>query len=83
MSNLDSPRQTIGDNSFTENLPRVFVVQFVGDAFVGEADELGERRGSRRFIFATAPTPFRGQSLMLPVEQGNGEAEMILLRSTC
>jgi len=32
---------------------------------------------------AIAPTPFRGQSLMLPVEQGNGEAEMILLRSTC
>jgi hypothetical protein len=30
--------------SFPENAPRVFVVQFVSDAFVGEADELGERR---------------------------------------
>jgi len=28
----------------------VLLVPFVGDAFVGEADELSERRGSRRFI---------------------------------
>jgi hypothetical protein len=27
-----------------ENAPRVFVVQFVSDAFVRQADELGERR---------------------------------------
>ena len=30
--------------SLTENASRVFLAQFVGDALVGEADELGERR---------------------------------------
>ena len=30
--------------SFAQSPARVFLVQFVGDAFVGEADELGERR---------------------------------------
>jgi hypothetical protein len=30
--------------SFPENAPRVFVVQFVSDAFVGEADKLREWR---------------------------------------
>jgi hypothetical protein len=33
----------IDRRSFPENVPRVFVVQFVSDAFVGEADELSER----------------------------------------
>jgi len=30
--------------SFAQPPARVFLVQFVGDAFVGEADELDERR---------------------------------------
>ena len=75
------PSDELGQ-SFPENPPHVLVVQFVGDAFVGEADELGERRGSRRFILCHRANAVPRPKPDVAGRAGNSEAKMILPRST-
>jgi hypothetical protein len=42
--------------SFPENTSRVFASQFVSDAFIGEADELGKRSARLKMASAVSLT---------------------------